>query len=149
MSDVTARRAAQPAVNLGLEWQHRENPVDISAHFLRAPAPPNPYRRRYIVDDGDRRIAGANAPRHAMREIRAVDDDQDVRLFFQHGLGRFANPPQDQRQSLGDRHETYDRQFLDRNQCRKPLLRHVAAADTNQLDRRSKPFAQRDHQSRT
>ena len=83
-----ARRAAHapPARTAG--WPAR---IDIGAHGVGAPRPPGPYRRRDIIDDRDRRRAGAHAARDAVGEIRAVDDDQRIRARGDDGVGGLAN----------------------------------------------------------
>ena len=63
----------EAAVRRGLERQDREHAIDISAHGARPARSPGPYRRRDVIDDRNRRRAGAHTARHAVGEIRTVD----------------------------------------------------------------------------
>ena len=87
MADIAAGRPAQPAIGLRLERQQRQHVIDIAAHRARPARPPRPDRRRDIVDDRNRGIAGAHAPRHAMGEVGAVDDDENIGRGLQHRVG--------------------------------------------------------------
>ena len=101
MADIDARRTAEPLVRGRLERQDGQHAIDIVAHGARPPGPPGPDRRRNIIEDGDRRRAGAHAPRDPVGEIRAIDDDQRVRARGDDGVGSLANAPQNHRQPAG------------------------------------------------
>ena len=80
MADIGAGRAAEAPVRLRLERQQRQHVVDIGAHLARPPGPPGPDARADVVDDREVRPAPAHARGDRVGEIRAVDDDEHVRL---------------------------------------------------------------------
>ena len=78
MADIDAARAAEPRVRGRLERQQRQHAIDIGAHRLGAPRPPRPDRRADVVDDRQVGQRAPHAPRDAMGEVGAVDDDERV-----------------------------------------------------------------------
>jgi hypothetical protein len=146
MTDIAAGRPAQSNIGLRLERQQRQHMIDIGQHGARPARPPRPDRGRNIIDDRDARIARTHPARHAMGEIGAVDDDEDVRPGLD-DIGRgFADQPQDLRQLLHHRRQADDRQFLDRKARGQPLARHRPAADAFEPYRATEALAQHLHQ---
>jgi len=119
----------------GFERQDGEYAVDISAHRARPARPPSPDRRRDIIEYRNRRQAAAHAARHAVSEIRAVDDDQCVGVRSNHHLGGFADPPQNHRQTPRNGVKADDGQVVDRKRTLDPGRRHRAPADAGKFDR--------------
>src|SRR6185437_14458923 len=122
--------------------------IDIAQHGAGPAWPPRPDGRRHIIDDRDRGIARAHMARHAMGEVRTIDDDQNIRLSRHHGIRGLPDQPQDLRQLHHDAGKADDRQFLDRKQRAQPLARHGAAADAFEFDGATEPLAQHLHQPR-
>src|SRR5205807_4026794 len=79
MTDVTAWRTAEPPVFLRFKRQQGQHVIDVGAHRSRPARTPRPNRWRYVIDDRDGRVAGANASCHPVGKIGAVDDDEDIR----------------------------------------------------------------------
>ena len=76
-------------------------------------------------------------PRHAQREVRAVDGDQRVRRRRRHRVAGLADAPEQvrqPRQHLGDAHH---RELLHRKAAGEPLRRHRRAADALRATRPS------------
>ena len=99
------------------------------------PGPPRPDRRRDVIEDRDRRRAGAHPARDAVGEIRTVDDDQRI--------GRAATTASAvsrmRRKIIGSRRGIAltpdDRQLVDRERADDPRGRHGASADAGELQR--------------
>ncbi len=93
------------------ERQNGEHVIDIGKHAVGAIFFPGPDARTNIIDDRQIRQRRADTFCHAMSEIRAVDDEQNVRLRGD-DLGRCladqAKQLRQPAQHLGDAH---DRQF--------------------------------------
>ena len=90
--------------------------IDIGAHRARAAGPPRPDRRRDVIDDRDRGIAGPNAPCHPMGKIRTIDDHKNIGRGRRHRDSGFPDTPQDHRELFYNRRQSHDRQLLDRKQ---------------------------------
>src|SRR5580698_2800536 len=112
MTDVETGRAAKPHMSRRLERQDREHAIDIAAHGAGAPGPPGPNRRRDVIDNRYCGRCGANPPRHTVGEIRAVDDDQNIRARGDNGVGSFTNAAQYQWQAAWDSSEPDDRKVV-------------------------------------
>ncbi len=68
-----------------------------------------------------------------MGEIRAVDDDQDIRLRRNDIVGGLADTAQDRRQPLCEAAEPDDGQVIDGKQAMDARRRHGAPADAGKL----------------
>ena len=145
MTYVSAGRTSEPAVNFGLERQQRKNVIDIVSHHPCPPGPPSPDRRRDVFDDWNFRLGGAHAPCDAAGKARAVDDDQNVRAFFDDGSGGEAHEAQDSRQPARNGAKADDGKIVDGIEAREPLPRHIAAADAGETHRSAGALAQRAH----
>ncbi len=83
-----------------------------------------------------------------MGEIRAVDDDENIRLALEDGLGGAADPIEDLRKARHDGHDPHDRDIAHGEQGLQPLADHRIAADA--LDHEiASAFAQREDQARS
>ena len=128
MADISARRAAEVAQHLRLERQQRHDVIDVPCHRARATRPPSPHRRADVIDNSDSRGAGTHTSCHAMGEVRAVDDDQGVRLGRNHRIGGFTNAAQHFRQVHYDGAKSDDGELAGR-ETRHTRGRHLRPAD--------------------
>src|SRR5665213_805663 len=76
-------------------------------------------------------ISGARAhpPRHAMGEFRTVEDDQNVRVCGDDGIGGFGDTAQNFRQAHRDGEDADDGEVAEWKQTWHALRRHLRAAD--------------------
>jgi hypothetical protein len=148
MTDIAARRTVKPAIGLRFERQQGEDVIDVAQHRARPARPPRPDRRRYVINDRQRGIAGPDPPCHPMGEVGTVDDHKNVRRGLRHRDGGLPDHPQKPRQLLHDRRKSHDRQFFDRKQRGQSFARHRLPADAFEPDGVAKALAQYLHQVR-
>ena len=139
MADIGARRAAEPHMSLRLERQQRQHMVDVARHLAGAPRPPGPDRRRHVIDDRQIRPAPRDPLRHLVREIRAVDDDEHVRLGSKDRGDRLVAAPDDARQMQEDRAEAHHGDVADREDALHAARPHPLAGKAG--ERRIRPAA--------
>ncbi len=108
MTDIEGGRAAETLVGLRFKRQQRQKPVHIDAHLLRAARTPGPDGRRHVVDNWNMRRALAHPLGDIMREIRAVDDNQDIRIGRNRSIDGLIDAPHDGGQPLQDRRQPHD-----------------------------------------
>lgn len=123
-----------------LERQKGQNLVDVALHLRGAPFAPGPDRRRHIVDDPQVGARFLDRLGNTHVEVGAVDRDQNVGLFGQHGINDLVQPlfqltiP---RQHLGQPH---DAEIVHVEQRFEPLFLHLGAAHAAQLQPRNQGF---------
>ena len=149
MADIGTWRAAEAAVRVRLERQHREHVIDIAPHRGGPARPPCPYGRGHIVDDRDRRRRRTHPPRHPMGEIGTVDDDQRIGARRDDRPGGQAEMAKDRRQPARDRGKSIDGEVGDRDQAREALRRHGVSADAGKGDGPAGLGGDRRHQRRS
>jgi hypothetical protein len=68
-----------------------------------------------------------------MGKFRTVNDDQDIRLGRDNGIGRFADATKYFWQARWYCRKSDHREITEREKTRHPLRRHKRAADTGEL----------------
>ncbi len=64
-----------------------------------------------------------------MGEIRTVDEDERVRLLFEHGGDRLVQAPHQTRQMTQHGQKAHHREIFEREETRQPGIHHPRAAD--------------------
>ena len=146
MADVDAARSAEPRMRFRLERQQRQHAIDIGAHRPRPARPPRPDRRADVIDHRQIRQRAADAPRDAVGEVGAVDDDERVGARCDDRRRGAADAVEERRQALDDRQNPHHRDVGEREQALQPFGGHRIAADAEEFDAAAGLLAERPHQ---
>src|SRR4029078_12445845 len=89
MADEGAWRTTQIVHRFGLERKESQYVINVALHRTRPTRTPCPDRGTNVIHDRDVRGALGHAPCHAMGKFRAVDDNQNIRICRDDGIGGF------------------------------------------------------------
>ena len=130
MSDVGHRHVVR-FVELFLEREDDEHPVDVLRDVPHSPPPPGPELRRDVVDDVQPQLLAALG--QAQVELGIVDEEDDVRTFALDLLDDLIEDAPEHRQMAEDVEEADDAHLAGVMEERHPLAREQVAADAEHL----------------
>ena len=132
MPDIGAGRTAEPPMRRRFERQQREHVVGVGSHGLGTTRPPRPDARAHIIDDRKLGQRLADALRDAMREIRAVDNDENVGTCCDDRSCRIPNSPKNGRQARKHGQNSHHRDVRQRKSALQTFGRHAFSADAHE-----------------
>lgn len=99
MTDIRADRSAKTRMRSRFERQQGQHMIDVATHALGPTRPPRPHARTDIIDDRDMRRPPPDPLRYRVRELRTVDDDDNIRLPGKRRVDGLIHAPNDARQA--------------------------------------------------